>query len=292
MEYSEVKEQIKQKLPVQKEFGDSENLLELGLSSIVIMRLVNQWRKQGVKVAFGTLMEHPTLKEWWKIIQKGTKKKGKKAKAEKRDIIMERDMRKPFPLTDVQYAYWVGREDNQVLGGIGCHAYLEFDGYGVVPERLQEAWSRIQYHHPMLRASFSENGMQKIESKPYSEKIKINDFSLLTETEAEQEAQAVRRRLSHRKLKIEEGEVAGLELTLLPGNKTLLHHWMSCIYGTEEKLSGYEQTICSSWWKIRLLVHDRCVYLHADLRRQSSTCYFWSSNRSSDYLLGSLYQKT
>ena len=29
MEYSEVKEQIKQKLPVQKEFGDSENLLEL-----------------------------------------------------------------------------------------------------------------------------------------------------------------------------------------------------------------------------------------------------------------------
>ena len=137
MEYSEVKEQIKQKLPVQKEFGDSENLLELGLSSIVIMRLVNQWRKQGVKVAFGTLMEHPTLKEWWKIIQKGTKKKGKKAKAEKRDIIMERDMRKPFPLTDVQYAYWVGREDNQVLGGIGCHAYLEFDGYGVVPERLQ-----------------------------------------------------------------------------------------------------------------------------------------------------------
>lgn len=223
MEYSEVKEQIKQKLPVQKEFGDSENLLELGLSSIVIMRLVNQWRKQGVKVAFGTLMEHPTLKEWWKIIQKGTKKKGKKAKAEKRDIIMERDMRKPFPLTDVQYAYWVGREDNQVLGGIGCHAYLEFDGYGVVPERLQEAWSRIQYHHPMLRASFSENGMQKIESKPYSEKIKINDFSLLTETEAEQEAQAVRRRLSHRKLKIEEGEVAGLELTLLPGNKTRLH---------------------------------------------------------------------
>lgn len=225
MEYSEVKEQIKQKLPVQKEFGDSENLLELGLSSIVIMRLVNQWRKQGVKVAFGTLMEHPTLKEWWKIIQKGTKKKGKKAKAEKRDIIMERDMRKPFPLTDVQYAYWVGREDNQVLGGIGCHAYLEFDGYGVVPERLQEAWSRIQYHHPMLRASFSENGMQKIESKPYSEKIKINDFSLLTETEAEQEAQAVRRRLSHRKLKIEETPQVWLDYQIQERQGALYLNW-------------------------------------------------------------------
>ena len=69
-------------MPVEKEFGDSDNLLELGLSSIVIMRLVNQWRKQGVKVAFGTLMEHPTLNEWWEIIQKIMKKKEKKAKAE------------------------------------------------------------------------------------------------------------------------------------------------------------------------------------------------------------------
>ena len=49
MEYIEIKEQIKQKLPVARDFGDSENLLELGLSSLTIMRLVNQWRKQGEK---------------------------------------------------------------------------------------------------------------------------------------------------------------------------------------------------------------------------------------------------
>lgn len=49
MEYIEIKEQIKQKLPVARDLGDSENLLELGLSSLTIMRLVNQWRKQGVK---------------------------------------------------------------------------------------------------------------------------------------------------------------------------------------------------------------------------------------------------
>ena len=38
MEYSEVKEQIKQKLPVQKEFGDSENLLELGLGKRTLLQ--------------------------------------------------------------------------------------------------------------------------------------------------------------------------------------------------------------------------------------------------------------
>ena len=56
MEYIEIKEQIKQKLPVARDLGDSENLLELGLSSLTIMRLVNQWRKQGVKVSFLSLI--------------------------------------------------------------------------------------------------------------------------------------------------------------------------------------------------------------------------------------------
>ena len=74
MEYIEIKEQIKQKLPVARDLGDSENLLELGLSSLTIMRLVNQWRKQGVKVSFGSLMENPTLEGWWALIQRSMKK--------------------------------------------------------------------------------------------------------------------------------------------------------------------------------------------------------------------------
>ncbi len=128
MEYIEIKEQIKQKLPVARDLGDSENLLELGLSSLTIMRLVNQWRKQGVKVSFGSLMENPTLEGWWALIQRSMKKKAGKKRAQKSKITPEKDMKQPFPLTDVQYAYWVGRDEEQALGGIDCHAYLEFDG--------------------------------------------------------------------------------------------------------------------------------------------------------------------
>ena len=70
MEYAKIKEQVQQKLPKPIEFEDTDNLLELGLSSLVIMKLVNQWRKQGIKISFGTLMERPTFGEWWKLIQK------------------------------------------------------------------------------------------------------------------------------------------------------------------------------------------------------------------------------
>lgn len=67
--YLEIKKQIKEKLSKPIDFEDTENLLELGLSSLVIMRLVNQWRKQGIKVSFGSLMEHPTFQEWWGLIK-------------------------------------------------------------------------------------------------------------------------------------------------------------------------------------------------------------------------------
>lgn len=138
MEYIEIKEQIKQKLPVARDLGDSENLLELGLSSLTIMRLVNQWRKQGVKVSFGSLMENPTLEGWWALIQRSMKKKAGKKRAQESKITPEKDMKQPFPLTDVQYAYWVGRDEEQALGGIDCHAYLEFDGGNIDPERLEK----------------------------------------------------------------------------------------------------------------------------------------------------------
>ncbi len=36
----------------------------------------------------------------------------------------------PFPPTDVQRAYWVGRTDTFALGGVGCHFYTEYDAPG------------------------------------------------------------------------------------------------------------------------------------------------------------------
>lgn len=75
----------------------------------------------------------------------------------------------------------------------------------------------------MLRACFLNNGAQKILAKPYKGELKINDYSSMQEEEAQRAALSIRNRLSHRKLHIEKGEVAGLELTLLPHGKTRLH---------------------------------------------------------------------
>ncbi|WP_169337464.1 phosphopantetheine-binding protein [Psychromonas hadalis] len=46
--------------PIQLE----ENLIELGIDSLHIMRLMNQWRSLGVSTTFSQLIENPTLKSW------------------------------------------------------------------------------------------------------------------------------------------------------------------------------------------------------------------------------------
>lgn len=219
MKYTELKEQICKMLPRQCEITDTDNLLEKGLNSLKIMRIVNQWRKQGIKVPFGELMENPTAIAWWNILQEMDKKKDR-MNYQKQDEIRYDE---PFPLTDMQYAYWIGRGEDQTLGGVGCHAYLEFNGEGVETERLEKAWNIVQNHHPMLRARFLDDGTQEIMKKPYDKHIKVHDYrNVLPECIGALLLQN-RNELSHRKLHIENGEVAGICLSLLPDNKSRIH---------------------------------------------------------------------
>ncbi|MBR1692653.1 MAG: AMP-binding protein [Lachnospiraceae bacterium] len=229
MEYIELKEQIRAKLASGAELDGQQNLLEMGLDSLKIMRLVNQWRKQGIRLSFGELMEHPVLDEWWRLIRECEQKKSSSVKRQSGEETAEvkcgksgkKEENLPFPLTDVQYAYKIGRADGEVLGGVGCHAYLEFTGREVSAGKLKNAWKQLMEHHPMLRARFLQDGTQVIMDRPYEERLTIRD--LRNNSEWEKELLRIRRELSHRKLKVEEGQVAGISLSLLPGGETKIH---------------------------------------------------------------------
>ncbi|MGX8797830.1 amino acid adenylation domain-containing protein [Fusibacter sp. JL298sf-3] len=194
---------------------EEAHLIEAGMSSIMVMRLANKLRKFGIKIAFAKLIENPTLSGWRACVadaeMKGAPKKRPTAQAPG-----------PFELTDVQMAYWVGRGDDQPLGGVGCHAYLELDGSEVDPTRLKGAWQRVQAHHPMLRARFLEGGKQEIMPAPYREDIDVYDFRTATQEAVRASLEALREQLSHRRLKVEVGEVAGVALALLPNGATRL----------------------------------------------------------------------
>ncbi len=71
----------------------------------------------------------------------------------------------PFPLTDIQYSYWVGRQGILRWGNIATHFYIEIDG-ALDPERLERAWQRMLSRHEMLRAVVLPLGEQQVLEQP------------------------------------------------------------------------------------------------------------------------------
>ncbi len=68
----------------------------------------------------------------------------------------------PFPLTDIQSAYLLGRKDAFQYGGVSCHVYLEIRYDTLDRKRVQQVWQTLITRHDMLRAIVNENGFQQV----------------------------------------------------------------------------------------------------------------------------------
>jgi pyochelin synthetase len=80
----------------------------------------------------------------------------------------------PFPLTDMQAAYLLGREAGE-LHGTGCHLYWEFEHAGWDLERLENAWNKLIARHDMLRAVFLPGGRQQVRREVPFYRLEIHD---------------------------------------------------------------------------------------------------------------------
>ena len=82
----------------------------------------------------------------------------------------------PFPLTDLQQAYLVGRSEGIELGNISCHGYAEVDMEDWDRERFQAALQRVIDRHEMLRCIVLPEGCQQILPSPQKYEIKVSDL--------------------------------------------------------------------------------------------------------------------
>jgi pyochelin synthetase len=80
----------------------------------------------------------------------------------------------PFPLTDIQTAYLVGRGSAYPYGGVACHTYVElaFES-GTDPQRLADAWHAVVRRHDMLRAIVHPDGYQRVLADPPAPQIPV-----------------------------------------------------------------------------------------------------------------------
>ncbi|OZC95542.1 non-ribosomal peptide synthetase [Rhodococcus sp. 06-235-1A] len=204
------------------------NLFELGLESIVLMRLVGRFRKQGKAVTFADLAAQPTVSAWSELVGAADEPVPVPTARTSESTTSTPDT-DSFDLAVLQHAYWIGRSAEQRFGGVSPHLYTEFDGSAVEPDRLRAALDAVARRHDMLRARITDNGQQVIESSPGWRGLTVHD--LQNEDDPAVELERTRQRLTHQMLDIEAGEVFSADLSLLPDGRTRLHLDMDMIAG-------------------------------------------------------------
>ncbi|MFI1202613.1 amino acid adenylation domain-containing protein [Streptomyces sp. NPDC020883] len=82
----------------------------------------------------------------------------------------------PFPLTDMQSAYLLGRRDVFAYGGVSCHGYGELEFDTLDPVRLEIAWQKMIERHDMLRATVDGDGTQQVAETTPAYRLHVEDL--------------------------------------------------------------------------------------------------------------------
>ena len=129
----------------------------------------------------------------------------------------------PFPLTDIQQAYWVGRNSAFDLGGVGIHGYFELDCLDLDLERLNEAWNRTVERHDMMRAVILPDGRQVIHQDVPKYKFEVNDLRGKAKHVVAAELDVLRQRMSHNVFDPERWPLFEIRASILDDHLTRLH---------------------------------------------------------------------
>ncbi|SCF07752.1 amino acid adenylation domain-containing protein [Micromonospora haikouensis] len=183
-------------LPVEH-VGPHDNFFALGGTSIVAVRLLDLLRRRcRVQVSLPDLFDAPTVT----ALAAAVAARRAAATPPVEVVTVEPDPAsafEPFPLTDIQQAYWLGRRVGSALGGVATHSYLEFDVVDLDVARLAAAVRGLVDRHPALRTVVRADGRQQVLPAVPPYQIPVTDLSALPPEQARQELDGLRERLSH-----------------------------------------------------------------------------------------------
>ncbi|MGW5173658.1 amino acid adenylation domain-containing protein [Streptomyces sp. NPDC004082] len=128
----------------------------------------------------------------------------------------------PFPLTEVQSAYLLGRRGAFEYGSVPCHAYGELEFPALDRDRLRRAWRRVVDRHEMLRVVIDYDGYQRVLKDPPAPVIAWHDATGLAGPAGEEALGEVRGRLSAESKDVTECPLYTLEVTEL-ADRAVLH---------------------------------------------------------------------
>lgn len=181
----------------QEQAADEDRFLALGGTSLVGMRLLTSVEAElGVRVPLARLFEARTFGAFTESVQALAAQNGSAPQGGQPLVTPDpAAAHEPFPLTEIQQAYWLGRNRSLTLGGVATHTYLELDVEHLDPVRLEEALGKVISRHDALRLVVRPDGRQQVLERvpPYA----LAHTDLRGSADAAAELARVREEMSH-----------------------------------------------------------------------------------------------
>jgi len=139
------------------------------------------------------------------------------------------DRHRPFPMTDIQQAYWIGRGAAFELGGVSTHGYLEVDAPDLDRVRFVEALNALIARHDMLRAVVRDDMQLEVLPSVARYEPAFVDLDGRAEPERAAAIAAVRADMSHTVFALEQWPPFEVRLTRVSGRAHVVHVGMDAL---------------------------------------------------------------
>ncbi|MDC0714166.1 amino acid adenylation domain-containing protein [Stigmatella sp. ncwal1] len=205
--------------------GIHDSFFTLGGHSLLAMRLLAEVEKAfGTRFPVRALFEAPTIAGLAALLEQRQARQVPALAEVTQGLLPDVGRRfEPFPLTDTQAAYWVGRSAALASSGISTESYTEFELVDFDVPRLSAALNRLIQRHDMLRAIIRQDGRQQVLAEVPFYTIESLDLRGRSAREVETALADIRERMSHRALPGDRWPLFELRASLLEGGRVRLH---------------------------------------------------------------------
>ena len=144
-----------------------DNYFVCGGDSLLAVRMTAEIEAEfGVKVSIVIIFENNTVESLAKRISSIKEKRKPNIEVVQHN---EQERFQEFLTTEMQYAYWIGRQNVYALGNVSSYCYYEIVSKNLSIDRLERAWNELIIENDALRLVFSKDGKRQkvLESVPY-----------------------------------------------------------------------------------------------------------------------------
>ncbi|MFG2139521.1 amino acid adenylation domain-containing protein [Streptomyces sp. NPDC048650] len=200
------------------------SLRSLGIDSLIAMEIRQTLaRRLGVDLPLPDLLDGRSVADIAQTVQAA---RGGADRTEEPGTTLVADpaaRHEPFPLTDLQQAYLVGRTDAFELGNVSTSFLVEIDLEETDLERLAGSFRHLVDRHDMLRAVVSGDGHQRVLAEVPDYRIATVDLRTCDDAERARRLAEIHEEMRHQVFDTEVWPLFDIRATLLDAQTTRLH---------------------------------------------------------------------